>query len=54
VACDLRPVFEREAEKRRQLYLRISGHWNDEGNTLAAEAIADCLRGRGLLTTAAR
>lgn len=54
VACDLRPVFEREAEKRRQLYLRISGHWNDEGNTLAAEVIADCLRGRGLVTAAAQ
>lgn len=51
--CDLRPAFEREAEKYNQLYLRVSGHWNDAGNTLAADTIADCVRSRGLLAEAA-
>jgi hypothetical protein len=53
-ACDLRPAFEREAERHRQLYLRISGHWTDEGNHLAADAITACLQSRGLWAASAR
>lgn len=52
--CDLRPAFEREAESYRQLYLRVSGHWNDAGNTLAADTVAACVRSQGLLTQVAR
>jgi hypothetical protein len=47
--CDLRPPFEREAELYRQLYLRVSGHWTDAGNVLAAETITECLRTHALL-----
>jgi hypothetical protein len=48
--CDLRPAFERQAAEYRQLYLRVSGHWNEAGNVLAADTISACLRSRGLLS----
>lgn len=51
--CDLRPAFEREARKHRQLYLRVSGHWNDAGNDLAATVTTECLADHGLLPTRA-
>ena len=52
--CDLRPAFETQAEKYHQLYLRVSGHWNDAGNELAAQTISTCLRSQGLLSEAPR
>jgi hypothetical protein len=47
--CDLRPVFQSQAKEYRQLYLRVSGHWNDAGNDLAATTIARCLASQGLV-----
>jgi hypothetical protein len=52
--CDLRPRFEQGAKDRKQLYLRVSGHWNDAGNELAAETIAECLRSQGLVPSERR
>lgn len=49
-ACDLRPVFRRHAREHRQLYLRVSGHWNDEGNDLAATSVSECLAALALPT----
>jgi len=53
LACDLRSRLQPVADQGKQLYLRVSGHWNDEGNDLAALAVAECLRGRGLVEAAA-
>lgn len=47
--CDLRPALRAEANAGRQLYHRISSHWNDEGNRVAAAAVERCLRERSLL-----
>lgn len=47
--CDLREPLRAEAGKGRQLYHRISSHWNDEGNAVAAAAIERCLRDQALL-----
>lgn len=46
--CDLRSAMQPLADQGKQLYLRVSGHWNDAGNERAAEAIADCLERHGL------
>lgn len=45
--CDTRPALEAEAIAGRQLYLRVSSHWNDAGNAVAAHAVSQCLRERG-------
>ena len=47
--CDLTAAMQAAARRGRQLYLRVSGHWNDDGNALAATTIARCLKDRGLL-----
>jgi len=47
--CDLRGPLRAEAQKGRQLYHRISSHWNDEGNHVAAAAVEHCLREQGLV-----
>jgi len=47
-SCDLTPPLRRAAATRGQLYLRAGAHWTDEGNAVAAESIADCLRGLGV------
>jgi len=47
--CDLRGALEAEARHGRQLYLRVSGHWNDDGNAVAARALAACLADQGVL-----
>lgn len=44
--CDLTPPLRAEAARGRQVYLRVSGHWNDAGNAVAARAVADCLAAR--------
>jgi hypothetical protein len=46
--CDLRGPLQAEAAKGQQLYHRISSHWNDAGNAVAAAAIARCLQDHGL------
>ncbi len=50
LACDLRPSLQPVADRGKQLYLRVSGHWNDEGNALAGAAVAECLKKAGLAT----
>lgn len=47
--CDLTDGFRREGEKGKQLYLKVSGHWNDAGYALAGELVASCLEERGIL-----
>jgi len=48
-ACDLTAPLRRESEKRGQLYLRAGAHWTEEGNAAAADSIAECLRGLGVV-----
>ena len=40
---DLTPFFREEANRNKQLYFRLDGHWNAEGHRLAARAIYDYL-----------
>jgi hypothetical protein len=47
--CDLAGELREHAQRGRQLYHRVSGHFNDEGNRVAASAIARCLAGQRLL-----
>ncbi len=52
--CDLTgPMRKAVAEGSPQIYLRVSAHWTDYGNGLAAELVADCLREFGLVPPAA-
>lgn len=44
--CDTRPDLEAAAQRGRQLYLRVSSHWNDAGNAVAARSVARCLAER--------
>ena len=49
LACfDLTPVLKREAQQGKQLYFRIDGHWNKEGNRIVAEALQKFLTEKGL------
>jgi len=50
--CDLTPALRAESATGRQLYLRVSGHWNEDGNAFGAKVIEDCLRTQGLLVPA--
>lgn len=50
-ACDLTGPLRRESEKRGQLYLRAGAHWTEEGNAAAADSIAECLRGLGVVAS---
>jgi hypothetical protein len=47
--CDLTSGLQAETRQGRQLYLRISSHWNDAGNLVGAKAIASCLADQGLV-----
>jgi hypothetical protein len=47
--CDLTEDLRADARAGRQLYLRISSHWNDEGNAAGARSIKQCLEKNGLL-----
>jgi acetyltransferase AlgX (SGNH hydrolase-like protein) len=47
--CDLAPALETAARQDHQVYLKVSGHWNDEGNAIAARTVAACLADTGLL-----
>ena len=42
--CDLTPALRAESQRGRQLYLRVSGHWNEAGNAFGAAVIEECLR----------
>jgi hypothetical protein len=50
--CEFAQALRAEAQKGRQLYHRISSHWNDEGNAVGAQVIERCLSERGLLKPA--
>jgi hypothetical protein len=52
--CDFTDGLRAEAHKGRQLYLRVSGHWNEAGHAFMAAATARCLRAQKVmdLTTA--
>jgi hypothetical protein len=52
IACDLLGPLRAEAGRGRQLYHSVSAHWNDAGNTVAAQAVAACLARRGLMAPA--
>ena len=45
--CDTTPAMEEVARQRKQLYLRVSSHWNDLGNRVTAAAVDRCLREEG-------
>jgi hypothetical protein len=45
--CELATAMQAAARQGQQLYLRVSGHWNDEGNAVAARTIAACLAEQG-------
>ena len=49
MGCDLTGELREAARHGRQLYHRVSGHFNDEGNRVAAMAIGRCLKDRNLL-----
>jgi len=50
--CELADDLRAEAGKGRQLYHRISQHWNDNGNEVAAKVVQRCLDQQGLLAVA--
>lgn len=41
--CDLTAPLRAEAQRGKQLYHQISGHWNDAGGAAAARAVEACL-----------
>ena len=45
---DLTAVLKREAQRRKQLYIPIDGHWNKEGNRIVAAALQKFLMEKGL------
>lgn len=50
--CDLSGPLREASRAGRQLYLRVSGHWNEAGNAYGAEVIERCLREQGVLPAA--
>ena len=54
LSCDLTGEIREEARRGRQLYHRVSGHFNEEGNRVAAAAIARCLAAKHLLNSGQR
>ena len=47
--CDFTDGLRAEARKGRQLYLRVSGHWNEAGHAFMAAATERCLRAQKVL-----
>ena len=45
---DLTAVLKREAQRGKQLYFPIDGHWNKEGNRIVAAALQKFLMEKGL------
>jgi hypothetical protein len=54
LGCDITGEIREQARAGRQLYHRVSGHFNAEGNGVAAAAVARCLADRHLLATGPR
>jgi hypothetical protein len=50
--CEFTKELREQARQGRQVYHRISSHWNDEGNAVGAKVIERCLADSGLLTAA--
>jgi SGNH hydrolase-like domain, acetyltransferase AlgX len=48
-ACDVTGELREQARHGHQLYHRVSGHFNEEGNRVAATAIGRCLASANLL-----
>jgi lysophospholipase L1-like esterase len=49
ISClDLTPALKQAASQGRQLYFRLDGHWNREGNRVVAEAIREYLVATGM------
>jgi len=54
--CDVQPILcfdltgplKGKANQGKQLYFRIDGHWNEEGNRVVAEAIREFLVAKGI------
>jgi hypothetical protein len=51
--CEFTEALRTEAQRGRQLYHRISHHWNDDGNAVGAQVIVRCLGEQGLTNNAA-
>lgn len=49
VCCNTTAALQAGASKGEQLYLRVSGHWNQRGNVVGATAVHDCLVENGLI-----
>jgi acetyltransferase AlgX (SGNH hydrolase-like protein) len=47
--CEFVDPLRAEAQQGRQLYLRISHHWNDSGNAVGAQVVVQCLAEHGLI-----
>ncbi|MFN7146144.1 MAG: alginate O-acetyltransferase AlgX-related protein, partial [Myxococcota bacterium] len=43
-ACDLTPALAASVARGDRPYFRYDGHWNATGHTVAADAIAGCVR----------
>jgi hypothetical protein len=54
LGCDITGEVREQARAGRQLYHRVSGHFNEEGNRFAAAAVARCLADRHLLAAGPR
>jgi hypothetical protein len=54
IGCDVTGEIREQARRGRQLYHRVSGHFNEEGNSVAAEAVGRCLAAHHLLGTGQR
>ena len=52
--CEFTGPLREQARHGRQLYHRISSHWNDEGNAVGAQVIARCLADQGVLDAVAK
>jgi len=51
--CEFVEPLRAEAKRGRQLYHRISHHWNDDGNQVGAQVVIQCLAGMQRLNGAA-
>jgi hypothetical protein len=49
LGCDVSGELRAQARQGRQLYYSVSGHFNQEGNHVAADAVQRCLAAHGLL-----
>lgn len=48
-SCRFEDALRAEASRGRQVYHRISSHWNDAGNAIGAQTVLQCLATKGLI-----